>query len=397
MPRKILLLDLDAFFCAVEELRDPSLRGKPFAVGGSPQGRGVVASCSYPARRFGVRSAMPMSRALALCPKLLVVRGQHHLYSEYSRKVIACMEAISPQVEQVSIDEAFMDVTHLPEPGAILARRLQAIIHNELGLPCSIGVATNKLLAKTASEVGKATGRQSRPDYDGPPMAVLEVPPGEEAAFLAPLPAGMLWGVGPKTAERLAGMGIRTIGDIARWPEESLVRRFGKSGFFLRRAAQGIDDSTVHTEREEKSVSHETTFEQDIADRESLHRTLRRLAEGVGRRLRLAGTSGVTVSLKLRWSDFTTISRQATLEMPTDLDAEIGATAIKLFDATWKPGRPVRLLGVGVSGLGPPVRQLPLWEETPERQRHLQEALDVLRERYGRKVVRRASELEGER
>jgi DNA polymerase-4 len=397
MPRKILLLDLDAFFCAVEELRDPSLRGKPFAVGGSPQGRGVVASCSYPARRFGVRSAMPMGRALALCPTLLAVHGQHHLYSEYSHKVMERLEAMTPQVEQVSIDEAFLDVTHLPEPGLSLARRLQATIYSELGLPCSIGVASNKLLAKTASEVGKATGRQSRPDYDGPPMAVLEVQPGEEAAFLAPLPAGSLWGVGPKTAERLAAMGIRTIGEIARWPEESLVRRFGKSGFFLRRAAQGIDDSPVHTEREEKSVSHETTFEADVADREALHRTLRRLSEGVGRRLRRAGTSGVTVSLKLRWSDFTTISRQATLGMPTDLDAEISATVIKLFDAAWKVGRPVRLLGVGVSGLWPPMRQLGLWDEAPERQRHLQEALDVLRERYGRKVVRRASDLEGER
>lgn len=397
MPRKILHLDLDAFFCAVEELRDPTLRGKPFAVGGSPEGRGVVASCSYPARKFGVRSAMPMYRALRLCPGLLVVHGQHHLYSDYSRQVMARMEAVTPQIEQISIDEAFLDVTLLHEPGLILARRLQATIRDDLGLPCSIGVATNKLMAKIATEVGKSAGRKARPGYDGPPNAILEVPPGQEAAFLAPLSAGMLWGVGPKTAQRLAALGIRTIGDIARWSEEELVYRFGDGGRYLRRAALGIDDSPVHTEREEKSVSHETTFARDVSDGDELRRTLLRLSEGVGRRLRRAGTGGVTVSLKLRWPDFTTITRQTTLAIATDQDAEIYATAVGLLESVWKPGRPVRLLGVGVSGLREPVRQMGLWDEGPERRRRLQEALDEVRDKYGKKAVRRASELKDER
>jgi DNA polymerase-4 len=393
MPRKILHLDLDAFFCAVEELRDPSLRGKPFAVGGSPDARGVVASCSYPARRFGVRSAMPMARAIHLCPQLIIIHSQHSLYSETSRQVMERLEAVTPQVEQISIDEAFLDVSHLPEPGQEIARRLQSVINDELGLPCSIGIATNKLLAKTATEVGKALGRRSRPGNDGPPNAILEVPPGQEAAFLAPLPADMLWGVGPRTAARLAQLGIHTIGDIARWPEDALMRHFGKAGRYLRQAAQGVDDSPVRTEREEKSVSHETTFAEDVTDGEQLHRTLLRLSEGVGRRLRRAGLGGSTVSLKLRWPDFTTISRQLTLDLRTDQDAEIYAAAVKLFEAVWRPGRAVRLLGVGVSGLGPPVRQLALWDAEPERLRRLQAAVDLLRDRYGRQAIRRASDL----
>ncbi len=392
-PRKILHLDLDAFFCAVEELNDPSLRGKAFAVGGSPEGRGVVASCSYPARRHGVRSAMPTARALSLCPGLLIVSSRHGNYSEYSKKVMARLEAVSPQLQQISIDEAFLDVSHLAEPGIDIARRLQKTIRDELGLPCSIGVATNKLMAKTATEVGKAMGRRNRPGDDGPPNAILEVPPGQEAAFLAPLPADMLWGVGPATAQRLAALGIHTIGDIARYPEEGLQRRFGKGGRYMRRAALGIDDSPVVTEREEKSVSHETTFADDVADGDELRRTLVRLSEGVGRRLRSAGVAGTTVSLKLRWADFTTISRQTTLPAATDQDAEIQAAALRLFAAAWRPGHEVRLLGVGVSGLGTPVRQLELWDEGPERQRRLQAALDELRGKYGRKAVRRASEL----
>src|SRR5512143_1397182 len=225
MTSTILHLDLDAFFCAVEETRNPELRGRPFAVGGKPDERGVVASCSYAARQYGIRSAMPMARAIRLCPGLLIVPGRHRLYSEVSREVMKRLRAIAPSIEQISIDEAFLDISESGEPSDQLARRLQAEIRDELGLPCSIGIASNKLVAKIATEVGKKAARGG-----GPPFGLTIVPPGHEAAFLAPLPADMLWGVGPKTSARLAELGIRTIGDIANWPESELVRLFGENG-----------------------------------------------------------------------------------------------------------------------------------------------------------------------
>ena len=388
MPRTIIHLDLDAFFCAVEEQRDPSLHGKPFAVGGQPDQRGVVASCSYAARRFGVRSAMPTAHALRLCPQLLIVPPRHKAYAEASRQVMARLHALTPLVEQISIDEAFLDVIDLPETGQVLARRLQATIRQELGLPCSLGVAGNKLVAKVATDVGKASSKS-----DGPPQAILAVPPGQEAAFLAPLATEALWGVGPKTATRLAEMGIRTIGDLARWPEEALVRHFGKVGRELARRARGINDSPLVTERVEKSVSQETTFARDIGDGEALRRTLRAQAEAVARRLRRSGLSGGTVSIKVRWPDFITLTRQTMLHQPTDQEGEIYAAAVRLLESVWQAGQPVRLIGVGVSGLGPPLRQLALWDPAAEKQRQLQDTLDVLRARFGDGVVRRASEL----
>lgn len=390
VPRKIIHLDLDAFFCAVEEQRHPELRGRPFAVGGRPETRGVVASCSYAARRFGVHSAMPMARAVRQCPDLLVVPHHFKAYRAASAEVMARLHALTPLVEQISIDEAFLDVTDLPEPGALLARRLQATIRDELGLPNSLGVATNKLVAKIATDVGKAAAQTD--DY---PNAIQVVPPGQEANFLAPLPTRALWGVGPKTAEHLARLGIHTIGDIARWPEADLVQRFGKHGQDLARRARGLDERPVVTSRETKSISQETTFARDVRDEQSLRLTLRKLAEGVGRRLRRAGLSGATVKLKLRWADFTTLTRQTTLSQPTDQDSEILAEVLQLFDRVWRAerGRPVRLLGVGVSGFETAVRQLGLWESAAEPDRRLQAALDQLRERFGDEIVRRGSDL----
>ena len=389
-PRKILHLDLDAFYCAVEEQRDPSLVGKPFAVGGRPETRGVVASCSYAARRFGVRSAMPMARALNLCPELIIVSGHHRQYGSVSRQVMARLHALTPLVEQLSIDEAFLDVSHLPEPGKALAQRLQATIREELGLPCSLGVATNKLIAKIASNVGKAASQGG-----SPPNAILVVPPGEEASFLAPLPADALWGVGPKTAERLAELGIHTIGDIAQWPESDLARRFGKSGHDLARRARGIDEHPIVTSREAKSISQERTFARDISDGSALQKTLHSLSQKVGRRLRRSELLCATVKLKLRWPDFTTLTRQETLTQPTDQDDEIYDATRRLFDKVWSEGQAVRLLGVGVSGLGQPVRQLSLWEwqAQAEKEGRLSSAIDTLRERYGDQVVQRGGEL----
>lgn len=388
MSRKILHLDLDAFFCAVEEQHDPSLRGKPFAVGGRPDERGVVASCSYPARVFGVRSAMPMSQAVRLCPDLLIVSHRRGAYSDMSRRVMAILHDTTPFVEQLSIDEAFLDVTLLPDPAEDIARRLQARINSELDLPCSIGVASNKLVAKIANNVGKAEKRGPTP-----PNAIKVVPPGQEAAFLAPLSATELWGVGPRTAERLADLGIRTIGDLARWPEADLERRYGKQGRDLSRRARGLDDRPVETEQATRSVSAEVTFTKDIGQEESLRETLRRLSEDVGRRLRKSGLRGRTVHLKLRWPDFTTLTRQVTLPHPTDQDKVITLAATALFEKNWHQAAPVRLLGVGVSGFDEEPYQLGLWDQPDEEDRRLQDTLDALRDRFGSRAIRRASDL----
>ena len=392
MTRRILHLDLDAFFCAVEELRNPSLRGKSFAVGGQPDSRGVVASCSYPARQFGVRSAMSMARALRLCPDLIIVGSRHSLYGEYSRSVMNIVRNLSPLVEQISIDEAFIDISDSSESDEVIARKLQKTIQNELELPCSIGVATNKLVAKIANDVGKAANRTS-----SPPNAITIVPTGREAMFLAPLPVGMLWGVGPKTTARLSELGILTIGDLANWPAADLGRRFGKNGYDLSRHALGIDESPIITSHETKSISQETTFAHDIRDEKQLKQTLLELSELVGKRLRQEGLGGVTVKLKIRWPDFTTLTRQITFETSIQQDQQIYLAVVNLFDKIWKTGQPVRLLGVGVSGLDHPIRQLSLWEaETPNnsttmsvKEKQLQQAIDNIRQRFGESILKR--------
>lgn len=388
--RKILHLDLDAFFCAVEEQLNPALRGKAIAVGGRPDQRGVVSSASYPARKYGVRSAMPMGQALRLCPHLIVVGQTRGVYSERSRAVMDILRDTAPYVEPLSIDEAFLDVTILPDPILDIATRLQKRINDELDLPCSLGGATNKLVAKTANTVGKARHKK-----DEPPKAITIVPAGEEAAFLAPLPIRRLWGVGPKTAETLQSLGLTKVGDVANWSEDALVLRLGKLGGDIWRRARGIDFRPVLTEHEAKSISKEVTFAKDIADEAELKLTLRRLADGVGRQARKAELAGVTVKIKLRWTDFSTLSRQVTLEQPTDLDGDIYESARRLFEQVWPPGRPVRLIGVGLSGFGEPSRQLGLWgaEASEPGEEELIVALDRLRDKYGETSIRRASDL----
>jgi DNA polymerase-4 len=361
--RTIIHLDLDAFFCAVEEQRDPALRGLPFAVGGTPERRGVVASCSYPARAFGVRSAMPMARAVTLCPDLVVVPPHFAAYRAASVQVMERLYALTPLVEQLSIDEAFLDVSDLEPPGDVLARHLQTTIADELGLPCSLGVATNKLVAKIANGVGK---RQAHTESTGYPNALYVVPPGEEAAFLAPLPAATLWGVGPKTAERLTALGIHTIGDLAAWPEDDLVQRFGKHGADLARHARGLDERPVITSRERKSISKEQTFARDVRDAARLRQTIREQAAAVAATLRRKQVRGTTVKLKLRRADFTTLTRQATLPRATDQTAPIAAAALRLLEQVWDGRRAVRLIGVGVSGFGERYEQLRLWADDEE-------------------------------
>ena len=384
MARIILHLDLDAFYCAVEENQFPKLRGVPFAVGGKPGERGVVSSCSYAARKFGVRSAMPMARALRNCPGLIVVPPRHRLYSEVSKKVMDRLGKLTPLVEQISIDEAFLDISALPDPPERIARGLQTGIRDELNLPSSIGIAPNKLVAKIATEVGKKTAKG-----DQPPFALTIVSSGEEAGFLAPLPVDMLWGIGPKTSARLNELGIQTIGDIASWPEAELVRLFGENGRDMARHARGQDDRPVLTEHEIKSISQEVTFSRDVRDDRSIEKTLTDLSAQVGRRLRKYNLAGSIVKLKIRWPDFTTPTRQVTLPSPIDQDDEIAETALGLLRKIRKPGQAVRLIGVGISGLGAPIRQLGLWEAGTEKEHKLQEVLDELHEKYGKDAIKR--------
>ncbi|MCZ7553858.1 MAG: hypothetical protein B6D39_03445 [Anaerolineae bacterium UTCFX2] len=399
MTRKILHLDLDAFFCSVEELANPTLAGKAFAVGGRPQERGVVASCSYAARKFGVHSAMPMGRALRLCPELIVVPSRHGEYSRLSKQMLGLVREISPEVEQVSIDEAFVDATHLSAPGCQIAQDLQQRINQELRLPCSFGVAGNKLVAKIANDVGKAATRG-----ENPPNTITVVEPGQEAAFLGPLPVNRLWGVGPKTTERLKKMNILTIGDLARCPVAELIRMFGKNGQSLAQHALGIDDSPVSASRETKSISQEVTFARDVRNFEHLAAELRTQSEQIGDKLRANNLAGKTVKIKVRWHNFATLTRQLSLAAPTNQDEEIFQAALRLFSKVWIEGQAVRLIGVGVSGFQGAARQLSLWDaadekhdETDVRSDQLRAALDSLRDRYGDAVVRYAKKPDPEK
>lgn len=387
MTRKILHVDLDAFFCAVEELHNPSLKGKPFAVGGKADQRGVVASCSYAARMYGVHSAMPMSRAMRCCPDLIVVSSQHGNYSKVSKQVMTLIE-ISPFIEKISIDEAFIEVTDLPDLLIDIAKDLQHRVNTELQLPISIGGATNKLVAKIANDWGKSQKREAEP-----PNTITIIPPGEEAVFLSTLPVQSLWGVGPKTAQKLAGIGITTIGALAQTSPATLEMLFGHYGPDLRRRAMGIDNRPIETEHEVKSISNEITFNKDLVNEEDLSQALQSLSDQVGRRLRKASLAGVTIQIKLRWSDFTTITRQKTLPTATNLDQEIFETAAALFQENWPKGKPIRLIGVGVSGLGPPVRQLSLWNDDHQKETKLLSAVDNLRERFGGDIIQRARQM----
>ncbi|MFQ5942035.1 MAG: DNA polymerase IV [Anaerolineales bacterium] len=378
--RQILHVDLDAFFCSVEEIRNPDLRGKAFVVGGSPEGRGVVTSASYPARKFGIRSAMPMSRALRLHPDLIAVSSNHGDYSEYSRKVMRYLRGEVPVMQQISIDEAFLDVSDDPRGGEQAAAEMQMDILKQFKLPTSWGVATNKLVAKIATEVGK-------------PKGLVVVPPGKESTFLAPLPVSMMWGVGPKTSARFAKHGIRTIGDLAALPESRLEQLFGARGTDLASRAKGVDNRPVQELHDRRSVSAERTFPRDVESMQDLRRHLLHLSERVGSRVRKAGVVGATVRIKLRWPDFSTFTRQMRLRQPTDHDGEIYSAALKLFTDNWRPGKAVRLLGVGIADLGPPMRQLELFDQGWEQDHRLLKAVDDIREKYGHRALRRAGSM----
>ncbi len=351
-PRAILHLDLDAFFASVEALENPLLAGKPVIVGGRPEERGVVASASYPARAFGVRSAMPTSRALALCPEAIVVPPRHRLYADYSRRVMELLHQVSPLVEPASIDEAYLDLTDQIadwEQAVDLARQVQHRVRDEIGLSSSLGVATNKLVAKIAADQHK-------------PGGLTVVRPGQEAAFLAPLPVQVLWGVGPVTARKLADLlQVSTVGDLAQIPEEVLRAHFGRHGSAMARQAQGRDERPVVPVHERKTLSQERTFRRDLAQAEILEQELRQLSEAVSQHLQSAGLACGTIALKLRYADFTTLTRQMTLSAPTNDALLIYQAALAMFRRSWERGRPVRLLGVSGRRLSSLVGQLTLW------------------------------------
>jgi DNA polymerase IV len=384
--RKILHLDLDAFFCAVEENLNPELKGKAFAVGGTPEGRGVVTSCSYAARKFGIKSAMPMIQVIRIYPELLVVPSHFEEYSKASRQVMEILRNITPLFEQVSIDEAFLDVTDLPDPSRQIAEEIQKKILTQLALPCSIGIATNKLIAKIATNIGKTRNRGMTA-----PMSILEVPPGEEEKFLAPLPIDEMWGIGPKTAGQIKKLGIYTIGDVAKFPEESLVKNLGKYGVVLLQHARGMDDRLVAEGGEIKSVSSETTFFKDVANEDELINTLINLSTKIGYRLRKKSMGGYTIKLKIRWPDFQTQSRQMTLLQPTNQDSVIISSVKTLFYQIWKKGMQVRLIGVGVCQLTDQFQQLALFDHKNEKERRLLQAVDELNLKFGKKTVHRGS------
>jgi nucleotidyltransferase/DNA polymerase involved in DNA repair len=332
---------------------------------------------------------MPMSKALRLSPGLIIVPGHHRIYGEVSKQVMDILHNQTGLVEQISIDEAFLDISDIQDNPERVAHKLQARINTELQLPCSIGIASNKMVAKIATEVGKALAlkRIKTQGLVEPPNAVTAVGFGEEAAFLNPLPAEMLWGVGPKTSARLTELGIHTIGDIAKWPESEMLRLFGENGRDLSRHAKGIDDRPIETERETRSISQEITYSRDVRDDKLLQKTLHDMSAEVAKQLRKNNLAGKTIKLKIRWPDFTTLTRQTTLSNPTDQEAEIENAALGLLKLVRKPNQAVRLIGVGVSGLGAPIRQLGLWDVDSEKSRKLQEAVDALQEKYGKDVI----------
>jgi DNA polymerase-4 len=377
--RTILHVDLDAFFAAVEQRDRPELRGRPVIVGGGgPTDRGVVSAASYEARAFGVHSAMPLRTAGALCPQGVFLHVDGAKYEAVSHEVMAILRRFTPLVEPISIDEAFLDVTAsraLFGDGATIGRLIRSAIRDEVGLTASVGVAATKLVAKVASDLRK-------------PDALVVVPPGEEAQFLAPLPMARLWGVGEQTAAALREFGITTIGDLAALDPDVLERRFGKHGAVLSMRARGIDDDLVEGRAAAKSIGHEHTFDVDTSDREEIERTLLAMSEGVSGRLRAAGVRAGTITVKIRDSSFRTITRQRALPEPTDLTEPIWRTALELARPEVR-GMRVRLLGVTASNLG--MRdQLSLFGAEDARRRRLVEAEDAIRARYGERTITRA-------
>jgi len=376
----ILHVDMDAFFVSVELLSRPELRGKPVLVGGTA-GRGVVSAASYEARRYGVNSAMPMSVALQRCPNAIVLRGDYASYSRYSKRVMEIFEQVTPLVEPLSIDEAFLDVSgarRLHGSPAQIAWTIRERVRAETGLTCSIGVAATKYVAKVASGRAKPDG-------------MLVVPAADTLSFLHPLPVSALWGVGRVTEESLTRLGLRTVGDVAEMPSDALERAVGPAlAARLARLANGIDPRDVETTRSEKSIGHEVTFDHDLRDPEQIRRELLRLSDDVAVRLRKAGAVGRTVVLKLRYGDFRTVTRSRTLGEPTDVARRIYDEASAALGELVGDGARIRLIGVRAEQLRPSGGGAALWDPD-EEWREAERAIDEVTARFGRGAVRPAA------
>jgi DNA polymerase-4 len=371
---------MDAFFVSVELLKRPDLVGKPVLVGGTA-GRGVVAAASYEARRFGVNSAMPMSVALQRCPNAVVLRGDYASYARYSKQVMQIFEQLTPLVEPLSIDEAFLDVSgarRLHGSPAEIAWIIRERVRAETGLTCSIGVAASKYVAKVASSRAKPDG-------------LLVVPAADTVSFLHPLPVSALWGVGHVTEASLLRLGLRTVGDVAAMPYDALERAVGPAlASRLERLANGIDPREVHTTRVEKSIGHENTFGYDLTDPAEIRRELLRLADNVGVRLRKAGLVGRTVVLKLRYGDFRTVTRSRTLGEPTDVARRIYDEASEALTELIGDGQRVRLIGVRAEHLRPSGTGALLWDPD-EEWRDAERTIDEVSAKFGKGAVRRAT------
>jgi DNA polymerase-4 len=392
--RTIFHLDMDAFFVSVEELYDPSLKGKPVVVGGKAHERGVVSAASYAARKFGVHSAMPLRRAYQLCPQAIFVEGHMERYREYSGRVFEVLNRFTPLVSMASIDEAYLDMSgtdRLHGPPLRAAHLLHEAIKQATALNCSVGISASRLVAKVSSDQAKPNG-------------VLWVLPGQEAAFLAPLDVRKIPGIGKVTEQNLHKLGIRKVGDMAKLDESFLQSRFGAWGLAMAGKSRGIDaggwfDTAIGEHADPKSVSHEHTFSVDTAESDLLESTLTHLAERVARRLREHGLWTRTVQVKLRWSDFTTITRAHTLPRATQLDIDLIEAARRLFRDNWKPGKTVRLMGVQASQFDKEEEAagLPglLDDGRDQRWKQALSAADRLRDRFGESAVSLGSGLKG--
>jgi len=382
-PRTVFHVDMDAFFVSVEELFDPSLKGKPVVVGGQRDERGVVSAASYEARKFGVHSAMPLRTAARLCPQAIFVDGHPDRYRACSEKVYAVLTGFSPRVEMVSIDEAYLDMTgteRLHGPALVAADKLHQQMKDETELNCSIGIGASRLIAKVCS--GKAK-----------PNGVLYVFAGREAAFLRPLDVRDIPGVGNVTEQRLHAAGIRKVGDLGTFDDQDLEEKFGKWGRVLGAKARGEDagawfEGEIGRDEAAKSISHEHTYNRDTQDVTQIEATLARLSEMVGRRLRENRFWARTLQLKLRYKDFTTITRARSLEVPTQLDNEIFAQIRRLFHANWQPGAEVRLVGVQASSLGCDSSQLDFLEDQQRKKwENALSAADRVRDKFGESKI----------
>jgi DNA polymerase-4 len=379
MARCIFHIDLDAFFVSVEQVLNPELKGKPVIVGGDPERRGVVASASYEARPFGIHSGMPSAKARRLCPQAIFIRSHFSLYKDASAKFMNILGDFSPQIEPLGFEEAYLDVTGCEEPYGShrqLALAIKERINKELKLTGSVGIATCKVVAKIASDLCKPDG-------------LLEIAPGEEQAFLNPLPVAKLPGVGKKTEQTLKEMGITTIGELASLPLGTIKRQFGATGAVLHSYARGIDEREVEAPGEAKSISQQLTFARDTLDRNFLEANLHNLCQEVCQDLRSQNKRAKCVAIRLRYADFKTITRQVILREASDVTQVIFATAQQLLTkALAQQEKPVRLIGIRISSLVSEGKQLPMFDSGTEKPEHLDKAIDKIRRKYGSTAIK---------